>query len=200
MLQIVRLQFLTTKVCLIHVCPERRRIEWERIGENALHTFFFVPWITYWVLCGAGSAYGIIITLMLSLFLMIPQMRARDINLMDALASFSSAMVGASFFGISAFVDNSGFLGYSVLFFMAMISLVIKRPYTPQVSKKDYPEAYWNDRTFLAVNNVITVAWAIIFLSNAILCLTARADSRWNSILGPVPSERISPFRCKERA
>ena len=104
------------------------------------------------------------------------------------------------FFGISAFVDSSGFRGYSVLFFMAMISLVIKRPYTPQVSKKDYPEAYWNDRTFLAVNNVITVAWAIIFLSNAILCLTARADSRWNSILGPVPSDSTSPFRCKERA
>jgi len=139
--------------------------------------FSFAPWIIYWVLCGAGNAYGIIIALVLSLFLVIPQMHAKDINLMDlaSLAYFSAAIIGTFFFDIIAFVDSSGFLGYSVLFFMAMISLVIKRPYTLQASKRDYPEAYWNDRTFLAVNNIITIVWAVIFLSNAVICLGAHA-------------------------
>ncbi len=105
----------------------------------------FVPWIIYWVLCGMGNKFGIAIPLAISLVLIIPQIRKRDFNLMDltSVLYFSIAMVGTFIFGLNTFVERSGFLGYSVLFLMAALSLIIKQPYTLQVSKRDYPEIYW---------------------------------------------------------
>lgn len=54
---------------------------------------------------------------------------------------------------------------------MAFISLIIKQPYTLQVSKRDYQEIYWKDKSFLAINNIITAFWVGIYLTNAIIFL-----------------------------
>jgi hypothetical protein len=39
---------------------------------------------------------------------------------------------------------------------MALFSIVVKQPFTLQVSKRDYPEVYWRDKRFLLTNQVIT--------------------------------------------
>ena len=133
----------------------------------------FIPWILYWVLCGMGSYAGIIIPLAISLFFIIPQIRKRDFNLMDvtSVLYFSIASAVTFTFNLNIFVEHSGFIGYFVLFLMALISLVIKQPFTFQVSKRDYPEIYWKDKSFLAINSLITIVWAGIFLSNAVIFL-----------------------------
>jgi len=133
----------------------------------------FIPWILHWVLCGMGSYAGIVIPLAISLFFIIPQIRKREFNLMDitSVLYFSIASVATFIFKLNMFVEHSGFIGYFVLFLMALISLVIKQPFTFQVSKKDYPKIYWKDKSFLAINSQITIVWAGIFLSNAILFL-----------------------------
>lgn len=133
----------------------------------------FVPWIVYWILCDVGNALGIIISLIIVLLLIIPQIQKRDFNLMDvtSLLYFSIASAGVFILNLNIFVEHSGFLGYFVLFLMTLISLIIKRPYTFQVSKRDYPEIYWEDKLFLAINNLITIVWAGIFLLNAIIFL-----------------------------
>lgn len=131
----------------------------------------FMPWIVYWVLCGMGNKLGIVIPFLLSLLLIIPQIRKRDFNLMD-LASifyFSIAVAGTFIFNLNTFVESSGFLGYSALSIMALFSLIIKQPYTLQFSKRDYPEIYWKNRTFLAINNIITAVWAGVFSLNAVI-------------------------------
>lgn len=133
----------------------------------------FIPWIVYWVLCGMGNMLGIVVPLAISLLLVIPQIRKKDFNLMDftSVLYFSIATVGTFIFNSSVFLESSGFLGYSVLFLMALFSLTIKQPYTLQVSKRDYPEVYWKDKSFLAINNLITIVWTGIFLLNAIIFL-----------------------------
>lgn len=55
---------------------------------------------------------------------------------------------------------------------MAVISVIIKQPYTLQISKRDYPEIYWKDRSLLAINNLITMVWTGIFLLNAVVFLS----------------------------
>ncbi len=133
----------------------------------------FMPWIVYWVLCGAGNKLGIIVPLAISLLLIIPQIRKWDLNLMDitSVFYFGIAAITAFIFNLNTFVTNAGFLGYLALFLMAGFSLIIKKPYTLQVSKRDYPEIYWKDKSFLAVNNTITAVWTAIFLANAIIFL-----------------------------
>ncbi len=133
----------------------------------------FIPWIVYWVLCGWGIVWGIIAALAISLLLIVPQVVKRSFNLMDltSVLYFAVAVFGAFALGLEVFVERSGFLGYFVLFLMALTSLLVKQPYTLQCSKRDYPEVYWKDKGFIAVNNLITAVWTIIFLANALLFL-----------------------------
>ncbi|MHA1238407.1 MAG: FAD-dependent oxidoreductase [Candidatus Odinarchaeia archaeon] len=88
-----------------------------------------------------------------------------------SLLYFSIATTVTFIFNLSVFVEKSGFLGYSALFIMALFSLIIKQPYTLQVSKRDYPEIYWKDNSFLVINNIITAVWAVIFMANATVFL-----------------------------
>jgi all-trans-retinol 13,14-reductase len=136
----------------------------------------FVPWIIYWVLCGFGSPLGILVPFAISLLLVLPQIRIRSFNPMDltSLIYFGSAALGTFLFDLDAFMKEGGFLGYFALFLMALFSMIAKRPYTLQVSKRDYPQVYWRDRLFLLVNQIITAVWAGIFLANALTFLLLR--------------------------
>jgi len=139
----------------------------------------FAPWVVYWVLCGMGNRLGVVTPLAISLLLVIPQIHKKDFNLMDltSLLYFSTATTATFIFNLNIFVEKSGFLGYSALFLMALFSLIIKQPYTLQVSKRDYPEIYWKEKSFLAINNIITGVWAVIFIANAITFLLLNATS-----------------------
>ncbi|MCS7369217.1 MAG: hypothetical protein NDF57_05845 [archaeon GBS-70-058] len=133
----------------------------------------FVPWIVYWVLCGIGSILGVITPLIFSIILISLQIIKQSFNLMNltSILYFSFAFIGIFLLNSNIFLENSGFIGYFALFLMASISIAIKQPYTLHVSKRDYPEVYWKDKSFLAINYIITLIWAGIFLLNAILFL-----------------------------
>ncbi|CEG11440.1 putative all-trans-retinol 13,14-reductase [groundwater metagenome] len=128
----------------------------------------FIPWIIYWILCGMGDKSGIIIPLAVSLLLVIPQIRKQDFNLMDLTSVFYFVIAAAGTFilNLNIFVENSGSIGYFALFLMALFSLIIRQPYTLQISKKDYPEIYWKDKSFLLINTMITGIWAGIYIAN----------------------------------
>ncbi len=131
----------------------------------------FVPWIVYWVVSGTGSSLGIPAALAISLVLLVPQLRAREFNLMDFFSRlyFLVALLGTFVAGSDIFVDRSGLLGYSVLGVMALTSLAIKQPFTLQCSRRDYPEQYWKDPTFIGVNRTISWVWVGVFLINALI-------------------------------
>ncbi len=144
----------------------------------------FLPWVVYGILSGIGNKLGInklgiLVSLVICLLLILPQVHKRDFNLMDivSLLYFSTATAFTFIFNLNIFVEKSGFLGYSVLFLMALFSLIIKQPYTLQISKRDYPEIYWKERLFLAINNIITGVWAVIFIANATIFLLLNATS-----------------------
>lgn len=84
---------------------------------------------------------------------------------------FAIASVGTFALDLRVFMEHSGCLGYFTLFLMALGSLVGKQPFTLQVSRRDYPQVYWEDRSFLTINNVITSAWATVFVSNSLIFL-----------------------------
>jgi len=87
---------------------------------------------------------GVAIPLAISLILLVPQIRNRDFNPLDiaSLLYFSIATAATFIFGLDIFIEKSGFLGYSALFLMALLSLIVKRPFSFQVAKRDYPEVY----------------------------------------------------------
>jgi all-trans-retinol 13,14-reductase len=133
----------------------------------------FIPWIFYWIICSLGNGLGVVIALVASLIITAHQIYRRTVNLMDiaTVLYFTIATTGVFIFNLDIFIENSGFLGYSALFLMALFSLVVKQPFTFQVSKRNYPEIYWRDRLFLVINNTVTGVWAMIFLANATIFL-----------------------------
>ena len=131
----------------------------------------FIPWIVYWVLSGLRNPLGVVLAFAISLALLAWEVKSRRVNFMDvtSLIYFTVALVGTYAFDLKLFVEESGFLGYMVLFIMAACSIAARNPFTFQVSKRDYPEVYWRDRMFIFINNVIAIAWALIFLVNAVM-------------------------------
>lgn len=112
---------------------------------------------------------------------------------------FGLASVATFILSSPLFVEKSGFLGYLALFLMAITSLMVRKPYTLQVSKRDYPEVYWRERSFMLVNELITAVWALIFLVNSLSFLIfefpnythtlQRSDRRRDNVLDSVPAD-----------
>jgi len=129
----------------------------------------FIPWILYWFLTGFAGGFGVVLAFVSSLAIVFIELFRRELGLMDMVTAlyFLVAFIAVFFFGLNVFIGRSGFLGYLTLFAIAVLSLAIKQPFTLQVSKRDYPEVYWRDKLFIAINNVITVAWSLVFLVNA---------------------------------
>nr|MDO8100045.1 NAD(P)/FAD-dependent oxidoreductase [Candidatus Njordarchaeota archaeon] len=135
--------------------------------------FSFAPWILYFVVCGFGDKTGIVVALALSLILVIPQAAKKSFSMMDVTSTlyFGVAFVATSIFGLNVFVEKDGLLGYTALLLMSFFSLVAKQPFTLQVSKRDYPEVYWKDKSFIAINSLIMVVWTVVFGVNAVIFL-----------------------------
>lgn len=131
----------------------------------------FVPWITYWTMSGMEHSLALVVPGLISLILVLYNSFRKDFVLMDvtSLSYFTVAVILTRIFDFEIFMQQGGALGYSVLFVMAVFSLIIKQPYTLQVSKRDYPEEMWQDKAFIEINNIITKVWVIVFFSNVIV-------------------------------
>ena len=129
----------------------------------------FAPWIAYWVLCGLGHAPGVLIGLALSAAIYAISPDKKSIMASTTLCYF--AVASAWTFGAKSplFVEQSGLIGYGVLCAMCFASLALRRPYTYEVSKRDYPEVYWSTPEFFRINAFLTAAWGLIFLACALL-------------------------------
>ncbi|MCX8095386.1 MAG: NAD(P)/FAD-dependent oxidoreductase [Caldisericia bacterium] len=133
----------------------------------------FIPWIIYWSTSNLEKIISLLIPLIITIFLLLPQIKRKDFNLMDFFTFFyfSIALIFTIFFKNKIFYEKSGLLGYFTLFIMALFSITIKNPYTFQVSKKDYPKVYWKDKTFIFVNYIITIFWIFVYGLNSLFYL-----------------------------
>lgn len=138
-------------------------------------TVSFIPWIIYWSLCGLGLKIGVLLSLIISLIITALQKTWKDYNPMDlaSLLYFGAASICTFILNLELFIQYCGFAGYLALLLMAAISIAIKQPFTFKVAKRDWPESYWREKSFLLINNIISAVWAFIFLANSILFLLA---------------------------
>lgn len=135
--------------------------------------FSFVPWIIYWSSANTKNIFSIFVPFIISIILLYPQIKNKDFNLMDIFTFFYFlfALSVSVLIKTEIFYYNSGLFGYFTLFMMALFSIITKNPYTFQVSKKDYPKVYWKDKTFIFVNNVITLFWVFVYGLNTLFYL-----------------------------
>ncbi|MFQ6088058.1 MAG: SCP2 sterol-binding domain-containing protein [Candidatus Methanofastidiosia archaeon] len=73
---------------------------------------------------------------------------------------------------------------YAALFAMALLSLLMKNPFTLQHAKEGVIEEVWNTQEFIYVNYLLTWIFTVVFLSNTLI------NIKWNE--GFFPATPIS--------
>ena len=141
-----------------------------RVPGFASIALSFTPWIVYWSVTPFIGAPAIWASLAITaLVLILNRLILGEAAFMDA---FTAAFMAAASIGVAAgvevFIWGSGFIGYSALAVMALTSLALRRPYTLQVSKLDYPDVYWSQPAFIKTNEVITWAWVCVYAVAAV--------------------------------
>ena len=133
----------------------------------------FSPWIIYWITSGLGLAWGAPVALLISLlnYLYGRTLKLKTSGLMRifSVAYFLAATLATFFLSTDIFMEHGGLLSYLTLFAMAALSIIMRDPFTFEVSMLDYPETYWEMEEFLRINLKIAEMWSAIFLVSGVL-------------------------------
>ena len=68
--------------------------------------FSFIPWILYWILSGFGFGFSVLLALIASITILVPQIRRREYYFMDvfSIIYFSIASICTLIFSINVFI------------------------------------------------------------------------------------------------
>ncbi|MFW6056507.1 MAG: FAD-dependent oxidoreductase [Chloroflexota bacterium] len=122
----------------------------------------FIPWAVYWYL---SSPDGILVALGLCFALLAHQTWTQSFRIMDlvSLTYFLAAAVSTFVQSATLFIDSAGELSLTTLFSMAVVSVLIRRPFSSDAARCDYPRHYWRNPTFISVHSIVSVVWAGVF-------------------------------------
>ena len=124
------------------------------------------PWVAYWAFTAPARPAGIAIALSISCALLAQQIWARSYRLVDVvtLIFFTVATIASFLHGHALFALNAGALGFAALFVIAAASVVFRRPFSADTARLAYPTQYWRNPDFIQLHNIISSAWAGVFL------------------------------------
>ena len=131
----------------------------------------FLPWAAYWVLSGPGQTAGIAIALSISCALLAQQVWTSSYRLLDvaSFVYFAAAALGTFLSDAPLFAEQPGLLGFGFLLVVAVISLLLRRPFSADPARLDYPRQYWRNPDFVTLHSIITSVWSGAFLLGTII-------------------------------
>ena len=131
----------------------------------------FLPWIAYWTIAGPGQAAGIAIALSIACALLAQQVWTSSYRLLDVgtFVYFALAAIAVYLLDSSLFVAHAGPLGFGALLIIAVVSLIIRRPFSADAARRGYPRQYWRNPAFITLHTIITGVWAGVFLVSGAL-------------------------------
>ncbi|MEU1181488.1 hypothetical protein ABZ464_28375 [Streptomyces sp. NPDC005820] len=174
----------------------------------------FIPWIVAGFVSGfvdwrwgavSGFASGLLLLL---------QDRRRGVDL-DALVLEASTLVYFAVVGAvavarpdSSLAHHTDVLSFAWLAATAWGTLVIRRPFTLGIAKRQTPREYWDMPEFIRVNNHIAAAWGAGFTFTGVsLAVAGAVDApAWVGIVahvvglvGPAVFTKVHPARAQAR-
>lgn len=132
----------------------------------------FLPWIVFWVLSGRNNyQIATLAAAVIVIFLNVKDIRQRSLKILDlGTMIFFIALAGISFSPDATWIDHySAPLSDGVLFLIALISLVIRKPFTLQYAYEKVDPKFWDSPGFYRINRTITIVWCAAFFMNTIL-------------------------------
>lgn len=147
----------------------------------------FLPWGLAAVLAGNGWRFaGVVAGLVVAGGLLSWELRRGRPKAMEVAAT---AYFGVQ--GVLALLGNPGLVRYDLpllygaLAAMAWTTVALRRPFTLQYAREEWPPVFWDDPAFRRLNLYLTLLWAGIFTMNAALT--------WLAVQQPgSPTERLA--------
>jgi hypothetical protein len=152
----------------------------------------FLIWVAFGFLTGFGLwAEGVAFGLAASLCLMaILITRKLTVKVMDwTLLSYFVLAGSATFFFSTRFPTYSQVAVWLFYATAAWGSIAVGRPFTLQYARESAPAEDWENPAFWRANPLISVVWALAFLTNlalVIVALNPRYHSLWIAAVTPI--------------
>jgi all-trans-retinol 13,14-reductase len=142
-----------------------------KFAATLLSALAFLPWVVYWIISDMGQPAGIAIALAVSFALLAQQVWTSSYRFLDCgtLLYFVVAAMFTYALDSSVFVAKAGPIGFATLLAIAAVSLVLRRPFSADSARQEYPRSYWQNPAFTTLHKVITSAWAVVFLVCAVV-------------------------------
>ncbi len=129
-----------------------------------------LPWLLYFFLSDPDVTYlGISFALAATLLVTIPHLK-RGVVLDWGTVVFFFSLGAVSVFSGDYWVEKYGVLAAnSALSLIALISIMIKRPFTWEYSRSYQNISYSNSLIHIQIHTKVTLAWAIVFVVSSII-------------------------------
>lgn len=130
-----------------------------------LSALAFLPWVAYWIFADLGQSAGIVIALSISCALLAQQVWTSSYRFLDGgtFLYFVAAAIVTFLAHSSLPATEAGPLGFAALLVIALVSLILRRPFSSYTARHEYPRLYWRNPAFVTLHTIITSVWAILF-------------------------------------
>ncbi|MBI5346494.1 MAG: hypothetical protein HZB76_05070 [Chlamydiae bacterium] len=125
----------------------------------------FLPWIIFKVLSSFSLDLAIIAAI-ISSSLAYATLKKGFILEWGTLIFFLISFIFIVILNNSWFTRYRDLLSTLTLTIIAWGSVLAKRPFTAQYAKLEVSKEYWNSKVFLSINNIMSIAFGLLFLFN----------------------------------
>lgn len=131
----------------------------------------FLPWILFAYIAHHNFQLAAEVALLSSLLMAIPQISSKNIKILTigTLIYFLGLIIISLFPNMGSIEHYSAPASTGTLFVIALVSIIIRKPFTIQYAKETVEEKYWQSELFLKINYHITFAWTLGFALMSII-------------------------------
>ncbi|MGW1072363.1 hypothetical protein [Streptomyces sp. NPDC002537] len=151
----------------------------------------FVPWIAFAVVSSVGWQWGAVTGLVVGAALLVKDRKAgatgeSQILERSTVAFFAALTVLAFAVPDSGLRNFAGPMSLGWLALTAWATLIIGRPFTLGIAKRQTPPEIWDSPVFRSVNVVLTTVWAGAFTATAVALTAVHAAGLGSGVSIPV--------------
>ena len=129
----------------------------------------FFPWIVFGLLSHSHIEAALLVALGASFVQIAVHLRAPKVLEWVSFLFFSVAFLALFVFHWQLFARHMGLIVHVILASVAWGSLALGTPFTIQYARETVPEKHWHEPSFMRVNQLITAAWGVDFVMQALI-------------------------------
>lgn len=132
-------------------------------------TLSYIPWIFYWLISANKKRHGIAIAFFIGVILLLIEKRAHMYSTMDIFSIFYwlIASIITYIYKKDIFIEGDGYIGYGMLSLMAIISVILRKPFMRYYVSKDFRNS--SSGMIDQLSYYTSMVWICVFLISTVI-------------------------------